>query len=90
MPNLLGTIVNELAGTANWSWLMYPGLSHGAVKTIEIHGDPDPATKISPKLITGEWTGTMCLTESYGGGDLEAAADESGTTKGWKLRFVWY
>ncbi len=70
MPNLLGTIVNELAGTANWSWLMYPGLSHGAVKTIESHGDPDQQRKFLPKLITGEWTGTMCLTESQCGSDL--------------------
>ena len=70
MPNLLGTIVNELAGTANWSWLMYPGLSHGAVKTIESHGDSDQQRKFLPKLITGEWTGTMCLTESQCGSDL--------------------
>ena len=70
MPNLLGTIVNELAGTANWSWLMYPGLSHGAIKTIESHGDPGQQSKFLPKLIAGEWTGTMCLTESQCGSDL--------------------
>ncbi len=70
MPNLLGTIVNELAGTANWSWLMYPGLSHGAIKTIESHGDGDQQSKFLPKLIAGQWTGTMCLTESQCGSDL--------------------
>jgi alkylation response protein AidB-like acyl-CoA dehydrogenase len=38
MPNMLGIVINELAGTANWSWLMYPGLSHGCIKTLEAHG----------------------------------------------------
>ena len=40
MPNTLSIVINELAGTANWSWLMYPGLSLGAVKTVDAHGDP--------------------------------------------------
>ncbi|MBT5006545.1 MAG: acyl-CoA dehydrogenase, partial [Halieaceae bacterium] len=38
MPNLLGIINTEMVGTANWAWGMYPGLSHGAIKTIEEHG----------------------------------------------------
>jgi len=70
MPNLLGIIINEMAGTANWSWLMYPGLSHGAVKTIEEHGDPKQKEKYLGKLVEGAWTGTMCLTEAHCGSDL--------------------
>ena len=38
LPESLGTMINELSGTANWSWSMYPGLSHGAMNTIEAHG----------------------------------------------------
>ena len=53
MPNLLGIVINEMAGTANWSWLMYPGLSHGAVKTIEEHGDPEQKKKYLTKLVEG-------------------------------------
>ena len=45
MPNMLGIIANELAGTANWSWVMYPGLSHGAVNTVEAHGDAEQKRK---------------------------------------------
>jgi hypothetical protein len=70
MPNLLGIVINELAGTANWSWLMYPGLSLGAVKTVDAHGDAEQKEKYLGKLVSGEWTGTMCLTEAQCGSDL--------------------
>ena len=70
MPNLLSSILNEMAGTANWSWLMYPGLSLGAVKTVEAHGDAEQKGKYLTKLVSGEWTGTMCLTEAHCGSDL--------------------
>jgi len=70
LPALLGIVMNELAGTANWSWLMYPGLSHGAVHTLEAHGDAEQKQKYLTKLVSGEWTGTMCLTEAHCGSDL--------------------
>jgi alkylation response protein AidB-like acyl-CoA dehydrogenase len=70
MPSMLGIIMNELAGSANWSWVMYPGLSLGAVNTVEAHGDEEQKQKYLTKLISGEWTGTMCLTESQCGSDL--------------------
>lgn len=70
MPNSLGTVISEMTGTANWSWAMYPGLSHGAVRTIEHHGSEEQKNTYLPKLVSGEWTGTMCLTESHAGSDL--------------------
>ncbi len=70
MPNLMSIVINELAGTANWSWLMYPGLSLGALKTVDAHGDPEQKEKYLGKLVSGEWTGTMCLTEAQCGSDL--------------------
>ncbi len=92
MPNLMGIIINEMAGTANWSWLMYPGLSHGAVKTIEEHGDPEQKEKYLTKLVEGAWTGTMCLTEAHCGSDLgllrtkaEPQADGSYAISGTKI-----
>ncbi|TGD72973.1 acyl-CoA dehydrogenase [Mangrovimicrobium sediminis] len=92
MPNLLGTAFNEMAGTANWSWMMYPGLSHGAVKTIEAHGTPEQKEKFLTHLVTGDWTGTMCLTESHCGSDLgllrtkaEPQADGSYAITGQKI-----
>ena len=92
MPNLLGIVINELAGTANWSWLMYPGLSHGAVKTIEEHGNVEQKEKYLTKLVAGTWTGTMCLTEAQCGTDLgllrtkaEPQADGSYAITGTKI-----
>lgn len=92
MPNLMGIVINEMAGTANWSWLMYPGLSHGAVKTIEEHGDPEQKEKYLTKLVEGAWTGTMCLTEAHCGSDLgmlrtkaEPQADGSYAITGTKI-----
>lgn len=70
MPSMLGIVINELAGTANWSWLMYPGLSHGCIKTLAAHGSARQKAQYLPNLISGRWTGTMCLTESHCGSDL--------------------
>lgn len=70
LPNSIGIVMSEMMGTANWSWGMYPGLSHGALKTLEEHGtDEQKETYLKP-LISGEWTGTMCLTEPHCGTDL--------------------
>jgi alkylation response protein AidB-like acyl-CoA dehydrogenase len=70
LPESLGTVLSEMNGTANWAWSMYPGLSHGAMKTIEAHGTDEQRSKYLAKLVSGEWTGTMCLTESHCGTDL--------------------
>ena len=92
MPNLLGTVVNELAGTANWPWFMYPGLSHGAIKTIEAHGDETQKATYLTRLVQGSWSGTMCLTEPHCGSDLgllrtraEPRADGSHAITGTKI-----
>ncbi|MFT4613382.1 MAG: alkylation response protein AidB-like acyl-CoA dehydrogenase [Bacteroidia bacterium] len=92
LPNLLGILINELNGSANWSWLMYPGLSHGAINTLEEHGDEAQKQKYLTRLISGEWTGTMCLTESQCGSDLgllrakaELQADGSYAITGTKI-----
>ncbi|RYZ44550.1 MAG: acyl-CoA dehydrogenase, partial [Sphingobacteriales bacterium] len=70
LPGSIGNAISELVGTANWSWGMYPGLSHGAVRTIEHHGNEQQKQLYLSKLVTGEWTGTMCLTEAHAGSDL--------------------
>ncbi len=70
MPESVGHIISEMAGTANWSWSMYPGLSHGARNTISLHGTDEQKEVYLSRLSTGEWTGTMCLTEAHCGSDL--------------------
>ncbi len=70
LPESLGTIMSEMYGSANWSWAMYPGLSHGAMKTLELHGTDEQRDTYLTKLVEGSWTGTMCLTEPHCGSDL--------------------
>ena len=70
LPASLGTTLSEMMGGANWSWAMYPGLSHGAMNTLEAHGTDEQKQTYLSKLVSGEWTGTMCLTESHCGTDL--------------------
>ena len=70
LPESLGLAVSEMVGESNWSWGMYPGLSHGAMNTISEHGTPEQQEAYLTKLVSGEWTGTMCLTEPHCGTDL--------------------
>ncbi len=70
LPISLSTPISEMLSTANWSWNMYSGLSHGAMDTLSSHGTEQQKQHYLTKLISGEWTGTMCLTESHCGTDL--------------------
>jgi alkylation response protein AidB-like acyl-CoA dehydrogenase len=74
MPKLLGTATEEIWQTANLSFSLCPLLTHGAVDAIEQHGSDELKAAYLPKLISGEWTGTMNLTEPQAGSDLAAVA----------------
>jgi len=92
LPMSVGLTVREMNGTANWSWSMYPGLSHGAMETIDTHGSDEQKAMFMEPLVSGRWTGTMCLTEAHCGTDLgllkckaEQAADGTYRITGSKL-----
>ena len=70
MPMLVNQAIYEMLNSANQAWTMYPGLSHGAHAALEAHGTPEQKALYLPKLTSGEWTGTMCLTEPHCGTDL--------------------
>jgi alkylation response protein AidB-like acyl-CoA dehydrogenase len=70
MPVLINTVMQEMICAANMSFGMYPGLSQGAYEAIHHFGTAEQKSLYLPKLITGEWAGTMCLTESHCGTDL--------------------
>jgi hypothetical protein len=55
LPPTIGIAMSEMMGTANWSFGMYPGLSHGAINTVEAHGTPEQKEVYLTKLISGEW-----------------------------------
>ncbi|MBU2863704.1 acyl-CoA dehydrogenase C-terminal domain-containing protein [Reinekea forsetii] len=70
LPDSMGSMVSAMVAEANWAWGMYPGLSHGAMNTLEMHGTDEQKETYLTKLVSGEWTGTMCLTEPHCGSDL--------------------
>ncbi len=70
LPVVLNNALYEMLNAANQAWTMYPGLSHGAYECLRAHGTPAQKTLYLPKLVSGEWTGTMCLTEPHCGTDL--------------------
>ncbi|MDR7269131.1 alkylation response protein AidB-like acyl-CoA dehydrogenase [Pelomonas saccharophila] len=70
LPHLVNQFFYEMLNSANQAWTMYPGLSHGAYEALHAHGTPEQQALYLPKLTSGEWTGTMCLTEPHCGTDL--------------------
>jgi 3-(methylsulfanyl)propanoyl-CoA dehydrogenase len=70
LPVVINNAFYEMINSANQAWTMYPGLSHGAYECLHAHGTPEQKAMYLPKLVSGEWTGTMCLTEAHCGTDL--------------------
>ena len=70
LPISLNQCFYEMLNSGNQAWTMYPGLSHGAYEALHAHGTPEQKKMFLPKLTSGEWTGTMCLTEPHCGTDL--------------------
>ncbi len=70
LPHTLKFVVDEMVCSTNLSLGMYPGLTHGAISALHAHGSDQLKQTYLEKLISGEWTGTMCLTEPQCGTDL--------------------
>lgn len=83
LPASLGIVLSEFWQGCNQSWAMYPALGEGACATLRAYGTEEQKARFLPKLVSGEWTGTMCLTEAHAGSDLgllrtRAELDEQG------------
>jgi alkylation response protein AidB-like acyl-CoA dehydrogenase len=92
LPVALNNSFYEMLNSSNQAWSMYPGLSHGAYECLKEHGSDEQKKVYLPKLASGEWTGTMCLTEAHCGTDLgllrskaEPQADGSYSITGSKI-----
>jgi len=70
LPQVVNQCLFEMMNSANQAWTMYPGLSHGAYECLHTHGSEEQQRLYLGKLTSGEWTGTMCLTEPQCGTDL--------------------
>ncbi|MGO9020081.1 MAG: acyl-CoA dehydrogenase [Syntrophobacteraceae bacterium] len=72
LPTVLASACTEMFGAANWSLQMYSGLTHGAARLLQEFGTPELQELYMENLFSGEWTGTMCLTEPGAGSDVGA------------------
>lgn len=70
LPESVRFVMEELLCSANLSFSMYPGLSHGAYSAMMSHGSDEIKQRFVSKLVDGSWGGTMCLTEAHAGTDL--------------------
>ncbi|MCW1381846.1 acyl-CoA dehydrogenase C-terminal domain-containing protein [Novosphingobium sp. KCTC 2891] len=92
LPHAIGFAFEEYMGEANQAFAMYPGLAAGAISAILAKGSPEQQAKYLPKMVSGEWLGTMNLTEPQCGTDLglirtraEPNADGSHAITGTKI-----
>ncbi len=92
LPRVTQILLDEMLSSANLSFGLFPGLTRGAVEAIEHHASEELKAKYLPKMISGEWTGAMALTESSAGTDLgllstraEPVGDGSYKIKGTKI-----
>ena len=70
LPLVVNQCFYEMMNSANQAWTMYPGLTHGAYAALHTHGTDEQKKTYLAKMVSGEWTGTMCLTEPHCGTDL--------------------
>ena len=73
-PHLLGAAIEEMITSASMAWSLCPLLTQGAVALLSSFGTPEQKALYLPRLVSGEWTGTMNLTEPEAGSDLGAVA----------------
>ncbi|WP_257387011.1 acyl-CoA dehydrogenase C-terminal domain-containing protein [Tahibacter caeni] len=92
MPEAVGAAVKEMLDSANLSWANFPLLSHGASEALKQHGEEWQREVFLKPIVSGRWTGTMCLTEPHCGTDLgllktkaEPAADGTYRISGTKI-----
>ncbi len=72
LPNLIGAPVEEMWHAANMAFTLCPLLTRGAIEAIHTVGTPDQCQRYLPQMVSGQWTGTMNLTEPQAGSDLAA------------------
>jgi alkylation response protein AidB-like acyl-CoA dehydrogenase len=70
LPIVVNQMFYEMLNSANQAWTMYPGLTHGAYAALHAHGTDEQKHTYLHKMTSGEWTGSMCLTEPHCGTDL--------------------
>lgn len=92
LPMLLGAAATETWGGANLAFAMCPEAATGAVEALRLHASPSLQERYLPRIVSGEWTASMCLTEPQAGSDLstvrtlaEPDGENGGSDGSWRL-----
>jgi alkylation response protein AidB-like acyl-CoA dehydrogenase len=91
-PEVLAACVSEMFAGACASFQMFLSLAHAAIRTLDTCGSAEQRARLLPRLVSGEWLATMCLTEPQAGSDLArirclaTAEPTSGGTRRWRLQ----
>src|SRR5579863_3578547 len=72
LPRVLSALIEEMWNGANVAFALCPMLTRGAIDALELRGTESQRALYLPKMVSGEWTGTMNLTEPQAGSDLSA------------------
>ncbi len=95
-PYTVGIAIQEMFKASNMAFSLAPLLTHAAIEALISHGSDDQRAQYLEKLVTGEWTGTMCLTEPHAGSDVgeinaRAVPQDDGTYRifGQKIFITW-
>ena len=96
LPYMVGIVIEEMFKSANLAFSLCPLLTHGAVETLKMHGSDELIETYAEKLVSGEWSGTMNLTEPEAGSDVgalrtKAIKGDDGTFRifGTKIFITW-
>jgi acyl-CoA dehydrogenase len=76
-PWAIGVAIQELLTSSNLAFSLCPLLTQGAIDALEHHGDPDQKALYLPRMLTGQWSGTMNLSEPQAGSDVGAVATKA-------------
>jgi alkylation response protein AidB-like acyl-CoA dehydrogenase len=87
LPKVLDLAVGEMVNSANMAFALCPTLTAAAIEALQVHGSAEQKAKYLPRLISGEWSGTMQLTEPQAGSDLSTVRTvaEFDGAGGWRL-----
>lgn len=86
LPHVLNCALYEMLSAANHGWTMYPGLLHGAYACLRAHASEELKARYLPKIASGEWLPTMCLTEPAAGSDLGLLRTKAAPADGGSFR----
>ena len=85
MPHMVNVLFEEMLNGASLSFGLFPGLTRGGYVLLNDHGTAEQKALYAPRLASGEWAGSMCLTEAHCGTDFGLLKTQAVAQRRWRL-----